>query len=95
MAGGNSIAQKIAQSKVVVPEFTWKVILILEQADAEITKQNVATLAVLIPNSEQVRNTYWQDYIVSVDEIEKQTGYNFFSKIPQDIQRKIEQTYYQ
>ncbi len=95
VAGGNGIAKKIAQSKVVVPEFTWKVILILDRSDAEITNQNVNTLAVWIPNSEQVRNTDWRDYIVSVDEIETKTGYNFFSQIPKDIQQKIEQTYYQ
>ncbi|MGF1587842.1 MAG: DNA/RNA non-specific endonuclease [Pleurocapsa sp.] len=95
VAGGNNIAKKIAKSQVVVPEYTWKVILILDQPNVEITEENVETIAVLIPNSEQVRNTYWQEYIVSVDEIEQKTGYNFFSKIPQGIQQKIEQTYYQ
>ncbi len=95
VAGGNGIVQKIAQSKVVVPEYTWKVILILEKPNAEITTQNTTTLAVWISNSERVRNTSWQDYIVSVDEVEKRTGYNFFAQIPQDVQRQLERTYYQ
>lgn len=92
VAGGNGIAQKIAQSKVVVPEYTWKVILILDKPNAEITTQNTTTLAVWIPNSERVRNTSWQDYIVSVDEVEKRTGYNFFAQISQDVQRQLERT---
>ena len=94
VAGGNGIAQKIAQSKVVVPKYTWKVILILEKPNARITTQNAKTLAVWIPNSQRVRNTSWQDYIVSVDEVEKRTGYNFFAQIAQGLQSQIEQNYY-
>ena len=94
VAGGNGIARKIARSQVVVPEYTWKVILILEPNSDAVTDR-IETIAVSIPNSERVRNTDWRDYIVSVDRIEKQTGYNFFSEIPRRVQKKIEQTYYQ
>ena len=89
VAGGSGTAEKIAQSKIIVPKYIWKVILVLEGTDEEIT-ENTQTIAVWIPNSEQVANTDWQDYIVSVDEIEKKTGYNFFSVLPKRIQRKIE-----
>ncbi len=94
VAGGEGIAQKIAQSKVAVPEFTWKVILILDPPSTEITPENAKTLAVWMPNSETVRNTYWQDYIVSVDEVEKKTGYNFFAELPKNVQSQIESTSY-
>ena len=90
VAGGDGIARKIANSQVVVPEYVWKVILIVElDSDA------MQTIAVWIPNSERVQNTDWQDYIVSVDRIEQQTGYNFFAKVPRRVQREIEKTYYQ
>ncbi|MEM7594628.1 MAG: DNA/RNA non-specific endonuclease, partial [Cyanobacteria bacterium P01_A01_bin.83] len=46
VAGGNGIAKKIAQSKVVVPEYTWKVILILDQPEEDITFENAKTIAV-------------------------------------------------
>ena len=90
VAGGRGIAQKIAESRVIVPKYTWKVILVLD-SDSEITAQNATTIAVWIPNSEDVRNTDWQDYIVSVDLVEKETGYNFFANLPSRVQRKIEQ----
>jgi endonuclease G, mitochondrial len=90
IAGGEGIAQKIAQSQVVVPEYTWKVILILDDPGSEITTENVKTLAVWIPNSEEVINTKWQDYIVSVDQVEAKTGYNFFADLPKNVQRQIE-----
>ncbi|MEO1004892.1 MAG: DNA/RNA non-specific endonuclease [Cyanobacteria bacterium J06638_38] len=94
VAGGNGIAEKIAQSKIVVPEYTWKVILILDRPSEELTIDNTETLAVWIPNTEEVLNTDWQDYIVSVDEVEKKTGYNFFAVVPQKLQRQLELTYY-
>ena len=90
VAGGDGIARKIAGSQVVVPEYVWKVILIIEP-----TSETMDTIAVWMPNSEQVRNTDWQDYIVSVDLIEQQTGYDFFAKVPRRVQREIEKTYYQ
>lgn len=95
VAGGSGIAKKIAQSKVVVPAFTWKVILIVDRPDAELTSDNLQTIAVWMPNSERVRNTDWRDYIVSVDEVEQKTGYNFFARLPRNIQRQIEQIAYQ
>lgn len=90
VAGGEGISRKIVKSQVVVPEYTWKVILILDDPGNEITSENARTLAVWIPNSEEVVNTKWQDYIVSVDQVEDKTGYNFFADLPRDIQGQIE-----
>ena len=70
--------------KVTVPKYTWKVILVLDNGNVE------ETIAVRMPNNDTVARTDWKDYIVSVDEIEKKTGYNFFSAVPNSIQNKIE-----
>ena len=94
VAGGKGTAKKIARSKITVPEFTWKVILVLEQPKAEINADNSYTIAVWIPNSKQVANTDWRDYLVSIDEVEKKTGYNFFDQVPKPIQKKIEKLVY-
>ncbi|MEL6496245.1 MAG: DNA/RNA non-specific endonuclease [Cyanobacteria bacterium J06623_7] len=89
VAGGQGIAKKIAASKITVPKYTWKAILVLD-SEREITAENAQTIAVWLPNSEDVRNTDWQDYIVSVDWLEKKTGYNFFAQLPAKTQRQIE-----
>lgn len=94
VAGGKGIAKKIASSKVVVPKYTWKVILILDDGD-EITTDKASTIAVWMPNSESVRNTDWQEYVVSVDRVEQETGYNFFANLPKRVQRQIEKVSYQ
>ena len=69
--------------RVTVPKYTWKVILVLDNGNVE------ETIAVRMPNNDTVARTDWKDYIVSVDEIEKKTGYNFFSAVPNSIQNKI------
>ena len=92
LAGTQGIARKIAASKIVVPKFTWKVILVLDQPEEEITTQNAQAIAVWIPNSEAVSNTDWRDYLTSVDWLEKKTGYNFFADLPKGIQQKLEKS---
>jgi endonuclease G, mitochondrial len=66
--------------------------LILDTPGSEITTENAKTLAVWMPNSEEVVNTKWQDYIVSVDEVESKTGYNFFAALPKGLQSELEKT---
>ena len=84
VAGGEGKDKAIADDKVIVPKYTWKVILVLDNGNVE------NTIAVRIPNNDTVARTDWTDYIVSVDEIERKTGNNFFSAVPKSIQNKIE-----
>jgi endonuclease G, mitochondrial len=39
-------------------------------------------------------NTKWQDYLVSVDEVESKTGYNFFEALSKGLQSELEKTVY-
>jgi len=88
VAGGEGKEKAIAKGKVTVPKYTWKVILVLNNGNVE------ETIAVRMPNSQKVARTDWKDYIVSVDEIEKKTGYNLFSAVPKSMQNKIEKKAY-
>jgi endonuclease G len=89
VAGGEGKKDVIAKGKVTVPSYTWKVILVLSNGNVE------QTIAVRIPNTEEVARTDWRDYLVSVDEIEQKTGYDFFSALNKNIQQKIEAKIYQ
>lgn len=85
VAGGEGKDKAIADGKVTVPKYTWKVILVSDKSG------NIEeTIAVRIPNNDTVARTDWKDYIVSVDEIEQKTGYDFFSAVSKSIQNKIE-----
>lgn len=98
--GENNINQRletIGHNRVVVPSHTWKVVLILPKENMalkEITAENVSVIAVLVPNKGGIKKHSWKRYITSVDEIEKLTGYNFFSTLTKEIQTKIEATKY-
>ncbi len=74
---------------VVVPKTTWKSILVLDSHG-----QPLETLAVNIPNDESIKNTDWRDYLLSVDELENLTGYDFFNQLPDNVENKLESIVY-
>ncbi|MCL1495160.1 MAG: DNA/RNA non-specific endonuclease [Pseudanabaena sp. Salubria-1] len=88
--GSNGKASQL-KGKITVPETMWKVILVLDDPTKglEGVTADTRTIAVLMPNK-QGRNNKWQDFCVSVDDVEKLTGYDFFSNVPPDIQKQIE-----
>ena len=90
VAGGNELAKRIAENKVVAQKYNWKVVLVKTRSQTKITVDNSQTIAVWIPNSPEVEHTDWRDYIVPVDTIEQKTGYNFFARLPKKVQKQIE-----
>ncbi|MDT4955327.1 MAG: hypothetical protein QOJ02_3465 [Acidobacteriota bacterium] len=92
--GNNSsaVVNTVDQGRVVVPAKTWKVLLVLPAAEGDDVARvttSTRTIGVIMPN-EQGINSDWHNYIVSVDEVEALTGYNFFSNVPGEIQAVIE-----
>jgi endonuclease G len=89
IAGSAGTQAAIADGKVSIPQTTWKIVVVLDTVNAPVTT-DTRMIAVNIPNSSAVGRTDWQDYRVSVDEIERVTGYDFLSNIPKNIQDEIE-----
>ena len=73
--------EEIGEEDVDVPEGFYKIIY-------RETKNGMETISFLIPNQES--NAPLQNFAVTVDEIEKQTGIDFFYKQPKDWQAKME-----
>ena len=48
-----------------------------------------------MPNSEKVKRTDWTDYLVTVDQVEDVTGYDFFAYLNDDVESEIEKKIYQ
>jgi endonuclease G len=83
----------IANGNITVPAFTWKVALVLPKAEGDDTARvtcSTRTIAVLMPNLDSIRPNTWQTYLTTVDNVEQQTGFNFFSNLPPAIQACIE-----
>lgn len=79
------------KNKVTVPTNTWK-IAVLVPAGSPVSAINEATrvIAVDMPNVKGIRNADWQKYRATVRDIERRTGYNFLSNLPQNLQDALE-----
>jgi endonuclease G len=90
--GSNGMANTIANGQVTVPAVTWKVIIILPKGDNDVSRvtTETRTIAVIMPNVQGIRSNPWQQYLVTVDDVEALTGLDFFSNVPGDIQAVIE-----
>lgn len=91
--GSNGEAQTIGKNNdIVVPVSLWKIIVIVPLGDNDASRINATTrvIAVNIPNKNSLEVSNWRSYRISVDMIEKLTGYDFLSNVPTDIQRIIE-----
>src|SRR5262249_10607648 len=83
--GKNGFAEEIGKGRVTVtvPAKLWKVVLVLPHADAE-PRTNTRVIAIIMPNDQTV-GFDWAKYRVSVRDVEKLTGYKFFSVLPDDL----------
>jgi len=76
---------------VAVPSTFFKVAVVLEegQGAADVTT-STEVMAVLMPNEEGIMREDWEKYRTTVDEIERRTGYELLSAVPESIQKVIE-----
>jgi len=72
---------KIGLEGVSVPEAFYKIVI-------DRTGDHYKAISFLIPN-EPTTNSYY-DYVVTIDEIETQTGIDFFTLIPDTIEQSLE-----
>lgn len=89
-AGG--ITNTIANGHVTVPAFTWKVVLVLPKGDNDLSRVTASTrtIAIMMPNTQGIRNVDWHTYLTTVDAVEQATGYDFFANVPDAIENAIE-----
>lgn len=90
---GGGMTVTLADGHVTVPAYTWKVALVLPKSggdDVARVSCSTRTIAVIMPNSQGIRTTPWQNFLVTVDAVEVLTGYNFFSNVPEPYQRCVE-----
>jgi endonuclease G len=76
---------------IAVPRASFKVLVILDRGlgAADVTEAT-SSVAVIMPNVASVTGTPWEDYLVSVDEVERQSGYDLLSRVPEAVQRALE-----
>jgi len=74
-----------------VPRATYKIIVSLNHGQTAKDVTSLTTvIAVIMPNAETVKGHAWKDYAASVDEIERESGYDFMSNVDAEVQAMLE-----
>lgn len=76
--------EKIGKNKVVVPDQYYKVIL-------ELNGKEIKGIGFILSNEKSSKDL--RAFAMSIDEVEKATGLDFFPGIPDPLENKIEQTF--
>ena len=81
----------IAEGHINVPAFIWKIIVIIPSGNDDLDRidSNAIVIAVNTPNNNTVSSS-WKDYVCTVRDIEKATGYQFFSNLQGRLKNTFE-----
>jgi endonuclease G, mitochondrial len=91
ISGTYGNAGTINNGDIIVPTYTWKVIIVLPAGTDDVSRVTASTrtIAVFVPNQTGINND-WKTYRVSVDYVESMTGYDFFSNLTDATENTIE-----
>lgn len=79
------------KNKVTIPTNSWKIaVAVPSGSDLSAVGDKTRVIAVDMPNVKGIKNADWTTYTTTVRAVEKSTGYNFFSSLPQNVQDSIE-----
>ena len=81
--GGFNSTKINTNGYVSIPQFTWKVVVVVPPGAGAATNRITATnrvIAIEIPNTNGV-STVWQDFITSANQLQVDTGYTFFTAL--------------
>lgn len=88
-----SIGTVKGEGLITIPEWTWKVAVIMPsgQGLADVRDyRDVEVVAAVMPNIPGIRNENWQTaYRVTVDSVEKLSGYHLLGALPANVQRAL------
>ena len=80
------------KEKIAVPAKNWKVIVVLDRQGLGMQgiTADTRTIAVMMPNDASVKGRGWKSFRVPVKQVERETGLNFLSNVPLQVQQVIE-----
>lgn len=85
------------QGRVQIPEWTWKVAVVMDGGEGLGDVHgygDLQVLAIRMPNDSAgaagIRNTPWQNYTTTVDDIEARTGLDLLDALPNLVERVVE-----
>ncbi len=90
--GSSGLKTTISSKNIVVPAYTWKIIVVLPVGSGDVSRITSSTriIAIWMPNTQTASSQTWGYYRKSIDYIESQTGYDFLSNVSTTLQATIE-----
>ena len=91
--GGVGLGTLKGEGKIAIPDSTWKIVVMMPANTglAQVTSaSDVNVFAVNMPNVDNPGSNDWTQFLTTVDRIQKSTGYDFLSSLPEAIQCKVE-----
>ena len=88
ITGPSGFSGATIASGVAVAGFTWKIAVVVPAgAGTALSRITTTTrvIAIKIPNIAGVRSNPWQNYITTAAQIQADTGYTFFSELPDNV----------
>ncbi len=92
VSGVSGTQDVLPKGKVRVPARVWKVVVVLSEGDDDLQRIDEQTLVIAVdmPNRQGIRDTGWQEYLTTVDQIEQQTGYDLLATVNPGVQAALE-----
>jgi endonuclease G len=94
VAGGIFDAKpRRTEHKIAIPRANFRITLVLDHGQelSDVTT-DTPLYAVEMPNDDTASDHKWTDFRVKVDRIERDTGYDFLSKLPDEVEKRLEST---
>ncbi|HZF67714.1 MAG TPA: DNA/RNA non-specific endonuclease [Gemmatirosa sp.] len=92
--GAGSLGTVRNEGRIVIPALMWKVAIVLPRdrglADVRTAADVDDVIAIVMPNVPGIRNVPWTTYEVSVDSVERLTGYDLLARLPDNLERQLE-----
>lgn len=76
---------RIASNKASIPAYVWKVVVVVPVGPQPLVERittNTRVIAIKVPNVTSGLSNDWREYLTSVNQIQQDTGFTFFTTLP-------------
>lgn len=79
------------KDKVTVPTMCWKIVVLMPEGNNDLKRIDKTTRIIAV-DMENTKTTTsgWRSHLVTVDELEERTGFDFFAPLRDEIENQIE-----
>ena len=92
VGSNGGVTKTIANGRVTVPAYTWKIIVVLPEQDGDDAariNRTTRVIVVIMPNAQGIRATDWHTFRTNVQSVETLTGLKFLTGVRSQVRRSF------